>query len=166
MYTKRAIIEDAYAELALAGWVWDLQPEEIQWAVKRLDMMASRWAFKGIMIGYPGSSDPAGSNPDEELPVQDYAIEPLVMNLAVTIAAGKGKQLQGRTLASAIQGYNDLIAEAASNRMIPLRRPYYMPIGAGNKPQRYFQGPFVPPNSDDPLPVAENGDLILNGGNQ
>ena len=166
MYTKRAVVEQAYAELALAGWVWDLQPEEIQWAIQRLDMMVSRWTFKGVMIGYPGSTDPTGSDPDTELPVQDYAIEPLVMNLAVNIAAGKGKALPQHTMASAMQGYNDLVAEGVANRTYSQRRPYYMPIGAGNKPQRYLQGPFVPPNTDDPLPVADNGDLIFNGGNQ
>ena len=52
MWTKRAIVEEAYAELALASWVWDLTPEEIQWAVNRLDMLVSLWAAKGINIGY------------------------------------------------------------------------------------------------------------------
>jgi len=166
VYKKRDIIEDAYAELALAGWVWDLTPEEIQWACRRLDMMVARWSFKGIMIGYPVASDPNACDPDEDCTVPTYAIEPLVMNLATNLAAGKGKQLQGRTVSLAIQGYQDLITEAAANRMVDLRKPYYMPIGAGNKPQRYFQGPFVPPQNDNPLPIADNGDLILNGGSQ
>lgn len=142
MWTKRAIVEEAYAELALASWVWDLTPEEIQWAVNRLDMLVSLWAAKGINIGYALSDGP-NSDPEMDSGVFAYAIAPLVMNLARSIATGKGKQLTqiAETLRSAKEGYDFLCSIAAQPGT--LQKPYYLPVGAGAKPWRYYWGPFI-----------------------
>lgn len=142
MWTKRTLVEEAYAELALANWVWDLQPEEIQWAVNRMDMMLSLWAAKGINVGYP-LSDGSGSDPEQSCEVLAFAVPAIVLNLARSIATGKGKQLSQipETLRAARDALSFLETMAAQPGT--LQKPYYLPVGAGSKPWRYYWGPFI-----------------------
>ena len=44
MWTKTLLIEEAFGELALAGYVYDLRPEEMQAAGRRLETMMATWA--------------------------------------------------------------------------------------------------------------------------
>lgn len=143
MWTKRAIVEQAYAELALSGWVWDLQPEEIQWAVQRLDMLMAQLAARGVNIGYALGDGPDSSDPDQDSGLLTYAIEPISLNLARAIAQGKGKSLQmmPETARRMKEGMDFLYSIAAQPG--ELQKPYYLPVGAGSKPWRYYWGPFI-----------------------
>jgi hypothetical protein len=152
-WTKKQLIEEAYGELALAGYVFDLEPEEMQTALRRLDTMIATWTAKGINLGYPLPSSPDASNLDDDSNLPDLAIEPVYMNLAVRLAAGGGKQLHPSTLTGAKTGYDMLLGRAAMP--IEQQLPNTLPRGAGNKPWRGVGSPFMPEPTD---PLADDGD--------
>lgn len=141
MWTKKQLIEKAFGELALAGYVYDLDPEQLEDALQSMDAMVAEWAGTGINLGYllPGTPDESDINADSGIP--DSANRAVYLNLAVTLAAGKGKVLSVDTKAAAARGYHQILAAAA--RDIARNSPQWstLPRGAGNKPWRGL-GPF------------------------
>lgn len=135
-YSKGEIVDAAYDELALAGYVFDLEPEERQAAVRRLDMMMAEWNGRGIRLGYPLSSAAAQSDLNASSNLPDMAVEAVVCNLAIRLAPGNGKQVAAETKAIAREGYSMLLARATQPPQMNL--PRSMPMGAGNKPWAYF----------------------------
>lgn len=85
-YTKRDIIGQAFDEIGLAGYVFDLQPQQIESALRRLDAMMATWNGKGVRLGYPLPTSAGDSDVDQEINVPDVAIEAMTLNLAVRIA--------------------------------------------------------------------------------
>lgn len=159
--TKRQICEDAFAELALAGNVFDLSPEEMQTALVRLDRMVAFWETKGIALGYAMPDPLLGSRLDDESGVPAGAVQALVTNLAVRLAAVWGKELSQDTRNTAKQGYDALLAQAAAPRDQVF--PDTLPRGAGNKPWRYSNPFFGVPNRG-PLLNSEGGALDITQG--
>jgi hypothetical protein len=133
-YTKRYVVTEAYAELALAGYVFDLTPDELLWASGRLDMLMGTWLESGIDLGYPVPTGPA-LDLDEGTNLEPWAIEPAMLALAVRIAAAKGKQLAPSTLAAAKSAYDRMAVRFA---LPDVAVPYQdtLPVGAGDKPWR------------------------------
>ena len=149
MWTKKQLIEQAFDELALAGFVYDLDPDHLESALRRLDTMMARWATLGISIGYllPASPDDSDIGDDSGLP--DTAVEAVYLNLAVKMAASRGKMLTPETKANAKQGYEQLLGVAVRAAARPSPMPNTMPRGAGNKPWRtgapfFFGAPCTP----------------------
>lgn len=157
-WTKRQLIDEAFAELALQGYEFDITPEEQQTALRRLDTMMATWEAKSIRVGYSLPSSPTDSDPDQESGLPDTAVETVYLNLAGRIAAGFGKQLSADTRRNAAEGYAALMADAAMPRQQQFRSD--LPRGAGN---RCFpsNGPFLPPPCRDPLQIAQGGDLDI-----
>ena len=149
-WTKRQFVVQAFEEIGLASYVFDLTPEQLQSALRRLDSMMSTWNAQGIRLGYPIPSSPQDSDIDQETDVPDSAWEAIYTNLGVRIAPGFGKQVSVDTKATARNTYNILLQRAAA----PLEQqlPGTMPAGAGNKPWRW----------DDPF-VAPPGEPVLTG---
>lgn len=136
MWTKQQLIEEAFAELALAGHVFDLGADTLEGALRMLDTMMAEWSGVGISIGYALPATPDASNIEDDSGIPDTANRAVYMSLAVTLAAGRGKTLTAQTLASAQRGYNTLLGVAVAPTAgqasgLPL-------IGAGNKPWRGF----------------------------
>lgn len=50
-YTKRDIVAMAFEEIGLAGYVFDLQPQQLEGALRRLDSMMATWNGKGLRLG-------------------------------------------------------------------------------------------------------------------
>jgi hypothetical protein len=50
-YSKRQFVEAAFEEIGLASYVFDLQPEQIDSACRRLDTMMAQWNAVGIRLG-------------------------------------------------------------------------------------------------------------------
>lgn len=159
MWTKRQIAEEAYGELALAGYTFDLTPEEMNTALRRLDTMMATWEGKGIRIGYAFPSGPNTADLDTPSGIPDSAVEAAYLNLAIRLAPGNGKQLQPATLANARAGYDTLLWAAAHPQQQQL--PNTMPRGAGNKPWRTQVQPFFPHPDTNPLQVGQGGDLTI-----
>lgn len=158
-WTKRQLIDEAFAELALQGYEFDITPEEQQTALRRLDTMMATWEARGVRIGYAFPSSPDDSDPDTDSGLPDSAVETAFLNLAIRIAAGFGKQLSPDTKRVAREGFDVLLWAAA--QPIEQQQPSTMPRGAGNRIWRNSQRPFFPEPDDSPLGISQGGDLNI-----
>lgn len=157
-WTKRQFVTQAFEEIGLASYVFDLTPEQLQSALRRLDSMMASWNAKGIRLGYPIPSSPQNGDLDEETGVPDSANEAIYLNLATRIAPGFGKTVAVETKASAKAAYDTLLSRAA---MPPEQQlPGMMPAGAGNKPWR-TDDPFLR-HPVDPLLAGGDGPIEFN----
>lgn len=136
MWTKKQIISKAFAELALAGYVYDLDPEQLEDGLQTLDAMLAEWTTFGVNLGYLLPATPDDSAIDADSGIPDTANRAVYLNLAVTLAAGKGKTLATETRAAAARGYHQLLAAAARSVARQTPMPNTLPRGAGNKPWR------------------------------
>lgn len=153
MWTKRAIVEEAFAELALQGYVFDLTPEEMQTALRRLDTMLATWEAHGVRVGYAFGGDDL----DAPSGLPDYAVEAAFLGLAVRLAPGFGKQLSSDTRRAANESYDYLLWAAA--QPIQQQLPNTFARGAGNRIWRWSQRPFFPTPDSNPLTNPQGGDL-------
>lgn len=154
-FTKRDIVNQAFEEIGLASYVFDLQPQQLDSALRRLDAMMATWNAKGIRLGYPLPSSPADSDLDQDTGVPDNAIEAMILNLAVRVAPGFGKTVSPDTKGNAKRAYNELLANSAMPLEMQLGNET-IPSGAGNKGWRYYNNPFLRA-PQDPLQVGSDG---------
>lgn len=156
--TKRQFIADAFTEAGLAGYIFDLQPEQLETALRRLDTMLASWNAKGIRLGWPLPGSPECSDLDDETNVPDAANEAIILNLAIRIAPSFGKTVAAETKVFAKQAYDQLLAIAAA----PGQRqfPGTLPSGAGNKSWRTNGSPFTR-SPCDPLLAGPDGPLTF-----
>lgn len=142
-WTKRQYVEQAFAEIGLAGYLFDTTPEELNTALRQLDSMFAAWNAKGIRLGWPMPSSPQNSDLDDPTEITDAAAEAIYCGLAVRIAPSFGKTISPTTAFLAKQAYDQLLAIAGA----PLERqfPRNVPAGAGNKTWRNNNGPFINP---------------------
>ncbi len=77
-YTKSQFVNDAFDEIGLAGYAFDLPPEQLQSAVRKLDRMMATWYNLNINIGYPMTSSPENADLDTETNVPDSANDAIV----------------------------------------------------------------------------------------
>lgn len=152
-WTKRQFVVQAFEEIGYASYVYDLESEQLESAMRRLDAMMATWNGKGISIGYPLPSSPELSDLDEETEVPDAANEAIYLNLAIRIAPTVGKTVSIETKTSAKAAYTQLLSHVVKPHEQQL--PNTMPSGAGNKKYRYDQ-PFINPPSDDILAGPDN----------
>lgn len=157
-WTKRQFIEEAFAEIGLASYVFDLSPEQLQAALRRLDGMLAMWNGKGVRIGYPLPESPQDSDLDAETGVPDRANEAIYTNLAIKLAPSYGKQVLTETKVTAKNAYNLLLQRAAMPS--EMQFPDTLPAGAGNKAWR-SDGDVFMDKPADPLQVGPDSDLIL-----
>lgn len=155
-WTKRQFVVQAFDEIGLASYVFDLSPEQMDSALRRLDSMMAAWNAKGIRLGYPIPGNPQDSSLEEGTGVPDSANEAVYMGLAVRLAPGFGKVVSPDTKSAAKQGYDTLLSRAA----MPMEQqlPGSMPAGAGNKPWCKNDGPFLTPPVD-PLLAGQDGEI-------
>ena len=158
-WTKGQFIIQAFDEIGLASYVFDLSPEQKQTALRRLDTMMAAWNALGIRLGYPLPSSPDDSDLDEETNVPDSANEAIYSNLAIKLAPSYGKQVMPDTKMTAKESYNTLLSRAA----MPMEQqmPSTMPSGAGNKPWRVYDDPFVR-RPVSPLLAGGDGEIQYN----
>lgn len=159
-WTKRQLVESAFEELALAGYVFDISPEEQSAMLRKLDAMLATWEGRGIQIGYAFPATPDDSSLSDPSGIPDSAAETVYLNLAIRAAPSHGKQISPDTKRAAAEGLAVLQAAAAR----PRQQQYsgMLPVGAGNRSYPGY-GPFYPTPSLDPLEVAEGGDLDIAG---
>lgn len=159
-WTKGQLVDAAFDELALAKDAFDLQDEERERALVKLDSMVAMWAAKGVRIGYNFPSSQASSSLNDDSGIPDSASETVYLNLAVRMAPSYGKQLSQDTRKNARDGYDVLLWTAA--QPIEQQLPNTMPRGAGNKPWRRTDRPFLPKPDESPLQYDnQSGDLDI-----
>ena len=157
-WTKRQFVTQAFEELGLAAYVFDLYPEQMESAMKRLDAMMATWNAKGIRLGYPIPGSPENGSLSDETSVPDAANEAIFLNLAVRLAPSFGKTVSPDTKLNAKSAYDNLLSLAAAP--VEMQLPGTLPLGAGNKPWG-INRPFVTPPID-PLLVGQDGQLDFN----
>jgi hypothetical protein len=156
MWTKRELVEEAYSELALAGYTFDLTPEEMQAGLRRLDAQMASWEALGIHVGYNLPARPSDSDLDQDSGLPDYVNEAAFMNLAVRLAPMNGKGVHPSTIKTAKATYDRLLWAAA--QPTELQMPNTMPRGSGNR-TFFIPDPFMPDPNYDPLQVSQGGNL-------
>lgn len=156
MYTKRQVIEQAFEEIGLASYIFDLTAEQLQSALRRLDLMVASWQAMNIQIGYPLPSSPGTSNIDEEIQTSTTNNEALVLNLAVRLAPSYGKSVSPDTKITAKNLYNQLLIQAAT----PYEQQFVktLPLGAGYKRTDQV---FVNTPDLNPLVVEANDQMLF-----
>lgn len=158
-YSKRQFVQAAFEEIGLATYTFDLQPQQFESALRRLDAMMAEWNGKGIRLGYPLPGSPENSDLDSESEVPDSANEAIITNLAVRIAPSYGRTPMPETKITAKTAYNTLLSRAT---MPPEQQfPSTLPYGAGWKSWRGTNEPFFP-RPEDPLTVGPDGPLEFN----
>jgi hypothetical protein len=148
-WKKRDYIIQAFSEIGLASYVFDLGPDQLQTALRQLDMMMATWDGKGIKLGWPLSLSPGNSDLDTEVESHLWADEAICLNLALRIAPGFGKAVGQEAKTNAKLAYDAVLVDAARPRQ--MQYPGTLPAGAGNKPWREYGDPFMPQPNDDPL---------------
>lgn len=159
-WTKRQLIEQAFEEIGMAAYVFDLTPEQMQSAMRRMDAMVSTWMSKNILLGYPVPVNPQNADLDESSNIPDTAVDAVYQNLAIRLAPGFGKAVSMDLKASAKTAYDSLLMTAA----FPNEMQYdsSLPLGAGNKPTM-IDRVFVSTPDDGAIQVDSNGQLIFAG---
>lgn len=160
-WTKKQFVEQAFTELGLASYVFDLQPEQMQTALVRLDALVANWNAKGFRIGWPISAGPDNGDLDQVTECPSFAQEAIYLNLAVRLAPGFGKVVSDDLKRNAHDAYNTLANRFAFPEQ--LQYPGTLPRGAGNKPLTMsstlnFATPPVDPliaGPDAPLDLEE-----------
>jgi hypothetical protein len=153
-YSKRQFLEAAFTEIGLADYVFNLTPNELTTALRRLDAMMAEWNERGLRLGYPLPGSPQFSDLDAPSGVPDRANEAVITNLACRIAPSYGKQVLPGTMTTARGALNTILVRAASPT--PMRYPGTLPVGAGNKPWSTQGDPYMP-HPVEPLLTGQDG---------
>ncbi len=156
MTTRRDIIYQAYGELGIAEYNFDISPEELANARRRLDSMMAQWETK-IPMGYYMPSDPDQSDLDDETNLVQGVIDAVALNLALQLAPGLGKTPSTLTMIAAKNGKSDAFAQYT---VIPQKQySGNLPVGSGNKPLPGWNGYFRPKKV---ITVTTNGPAFTN----
>lgn len=140
-WTKKQFIEQAFDEIGLASYVFDMSASDLQNALRKLDSMVATWNGNGMMLSYPLPSSPSTSDINIELNIPDYANEAIYTNLAARLASSFGKTASIETMRSAKASYQVLLNRSYVPR--EMQFPSTMPAGAGNKTWRISGDPFL-----------------------
>ncbi len=136
-WTKKQIITQAFTEIGLASYVYDLTADELQDALRILDSMMAEWTEKGIVFDpvYPNPATVGAGDIDDATNAPLSANKAMYCTLAIDLAPSFGKTPSSRTIKNAATGYS-LLAETIA---VPCIRMVGMIRGAGAKtPLRPF----------------------------
>jgi hypothetical protein len=151
-YTKQQFVEMSYQELGFLAE--DLQTEQLNAGLKRLDSMMATWNARGLKLRYPIPLNPQDSTLSEQTNVPDKANEAIYVNLAVRLAPSVGKVVTPELRTNANSTYNDLIRALVGVEEVELS---VVPTGAGNKEASTYAR-FITPKDTD-IQLGDNTDL-------
>jgi len=157
-WTKRKLVEDALEEIGLASYVFDISPEEMNKAIRRMDGMMAEWDSKGIHVGYALPSGDSGSDPDQDSGLPDVALEAVRLNTAVRIGPSYGKTVSLDTKIQAKRAYDTLLG--FTSQIPEMMFPETLPVGAGNKPLMNTEAVYFP-TPDRGITVGNDSELDL-----
>jgi len=129
--TKRQIIDMAYEECSLAGYEFDVTPEEMFSALRQLDALMAQWRVTGIDLGYNAPETFGGGDLEDYSGIPDGAISGAAISLAMAKAPSMGKALSIETRARLNQSM--IAVRAMSARIPPQGWGRSTPAGAGNR---------------------------------
>ena len=147
-FTKWGLIEDAFSVIGLASYVFALQPEDKEAALRIVDRMVASWDEYGISIGWPLPSNSEASQLTDAIDsVSTNVHDAIIYNLAKRLALKYGKTMSDEAKAIAKSTMDFLIEKAAIDNRTQMRMPSSLPRGTGNRGYR-FVGDYVTPTVD------------------
>lgn len=149
-YTKRQLVQGAFEEIGMADYVFDLQAEQLQGALRRLDSMMAEWTGRGVSLGYMVPSVPDNSDISEDSGLPDWAANAVILNLACRIAPTYGKIILPQTQNGAKMALDTVMNNVT--KTYPVQFPSSLPTGAGWKSRTV---PFNPPPTDPVIDKPE-----------
>lgn len=157
-WTKRQLVVQAFEEIGLAAYVFDLTPDQLASALRRLDAMVAGWAANGIRIAYPLPSSPQNSDINADTGTPDWCNEALYLGLALRLAPAFGKAISPETRMLAAKAYSNLLNQA-SVLTHQRQAPQNLPRGQGTKPWRNFNDPFTHVSGQSPVDAGSDGPI-------
>ena len=155
-WTKKQLIVQAFEEIGLADYIYDLTPEQLQSAVNKMDSIVANWETQGVRISYPMSDNPSSANINALSNIPSFANEAIYLNLALRLAPSFGKTVSQETKLAAFNAYSNLISKLTTVAQRNLTTD--LPLGQGNKPWRNGGNDYIFPPPDD---ILVGGDGIL-----
>lgn len=152
-YAKRWYIERAFAKVGLAEYAFDLEPEQLQEALELLDSMMATYDGQGIRVGWSIPNADGESGLDDEVNVPYYAREAIFLQAGIRLAPNFGKTISAEHKVNAKDALDALMRITA--QPVPMQYPSTLPSGAGNKPWRTVDNPFLGPPVNE---LAAGGD--------
>lgn len=156
MWTKGELIQQAFSEIGLSSYAFNVNPEDFETALRSLDSMLATWEAKGLRMGYALPGDANGSGVEDESGLPDTAHEAVFLNLALRIAPGFGKMVSQDTRLNAKAAYDAMLHGFA---FPPAQSSRSMPLGAGNRGTR--PNAFASPRLE-PLYAGDDAHLTMN----
>lgn len=154
-WTKRDYILQAFEEIGLGSYAFDLTPDQWQAALRRLNGLMATWNAKGIRLGFPLPSSPNADDLDAEATVPDRAGEAIVLQLAIRLAPSYGKAVSMETKVAAREAYNAMLTHYT--HPIEMQFQGTLQVGAGNKPinidRPFFDQPFTTVDAGPDSPI-------------
>ena len=161
MWTKKQLISLAFEELGISNYIFDISQRQWDSALSRMDAMVAGWNANGVRISYPLPSSPDSSSIDTQAYVPDYSIEAIVLGLACRLAPSYGKAVTPETKAFADMAYSNMLNQAA--QPTPVKQlPHELARGAGTKPWRNYNNPYIN-KPTDPVLAGGDGQIDLQG---
>lgn len=158
--TKSDIVASALNKLAVTGFDYEIDPEELKTGVAMLEYLMADWDARGIKIGYRFSPDPETANISDPCGLPDIAFRAVTYQLAIDLADTYGKQVTQSIAAGASSAMTSLLS---ATQFIPeVQYPNRMPRGSGNT-VRYnrrdrFYRKSVTLDADNAGPIDTNGE--------
>lgn len=154
--TKRQLIDQAYEDIGIASYEFDVTSNELASALRKLDMMMAQWDSIGVRLGYALPSSPESSLLTSDSGTPDVAHAAIVLNLAIRLAPSFGKAVTPELKMVAREAWDALLLWVYS-RPIEMQLPSNLIVGAGNR--RYgHESPFFQAPPDD---LTLNQDAVL-----
>jgi len=141
--TKRQIIEMAYEECSLAGYEFNVTPEELFSGLRKLDALMAQWAQSSKDLGYNFPATFGGGDLEDVSGIPDAAISGASISLAMAIAPAMGKQMSGESRARLAKTMSVISTMCARPASMGWARSTV--AGAGNRRFGWGYGsPFMP----------------------
>lgn len=141
--TKRQIVEMAYEECSLAGYEFNVTPEELFSGLRSLDALMAEWAQSSKDLEYNFPATFGGGDLEDVTGIPDAAINGVAISLAMSLAPKMGKQMSGETRARLSKSMSVIGAMCAKRAAQGWARSTV--AGAGNRVWTWGVGaPFMP----------------------
>ena len=151
MATKRDLIDEAYELMGLGGYEFDLSPEQINLALRRLNQLCGEWDSTGVRIAFNSSG---GLNDDSGISINSqYAV---TSNLAIRLCPTIGRSVNPSLMIEAKKAYLALLN--ANTQIDQYQYPSTLPLGRGNRRRTRGQQYFT---ETDELQTGPDGELLF-----
>jgi hypothetical protein len=124
---KSTLVEGAYSVCGSEGYEFERTPEEVNSALRKLNVMMRQWPWNGLGFVQP---DYGVGLPEDLSGVSDYAVEAITYELAVRIAPGMGASMSPEARSTRAASKVLVFGETATIPTMPYAQD--TPRGAGN----------------------------------